>query len=81
MIPAVWRLAPRPSHHPTPQHIDDKRHLLRLWLSPLDARPLPEQFTALWGGVEPGARGGVGFVTGPEGGYIPLEAECGQLQI
>jgi hypothetical protein len=39
---------PQPLHL---QHVDDKRHLLRLWLSPEDARPLPEHFSDLWGGV------------------------------
>ncbi|KIY93513.1 hypothetical protein MNEG_14449 [Monoraphidium neglectum] len=63
------------------EHVDDKRHLLRLWLSPEDARPLPEHFSDLWGGVTPGARGGVGFKTGPEGGVFPLEAEVGQQKL
>ena len=30
---------------------------------------------------QPGARGGVGFRTGPEGGVIKLEAEVGQTKI
>jgi len=36
-----------------------KRHLLRLWLSSPDARPLPEVFAQRYGSLEPGARGGV----------------------
>jgi hypothetical protein len=37
----------------------EKRHLLRLWLSPLEARPLPEVFKQRFGSVEPGRRGGI----------------------
>lgn len=51
-----------------------KRHLLRLWLSPEDAPPLPPPYAELLGGsVEPGKRGGIvceGTVLN-----IPLEAE------
>ncbi len=36
-----------------------KRHLLRLWLAPEDARPLPPVFAERYGSVVPGARGGV----------------------
>lgn len=36
-----------------------KRHLLRLWLSSPDARPLPEVFAQRYGTVVPGLRGGV----------------------
>ena len=36
-----------------------KRHLLRLWLAPPDARPLPQVFADRYGSVAPGARGGV----------------------
>ena len=35
------------------------RHLLRLWLAPPKARPLPEVFSARYGGVTPGDRGGI----------------------
>jgi hypothetical protein len=38
---------------------DRRRHLLRLWLAPLDARPLPEVFAQRYGCVTPGRRGGV----------------------
>lgn len=36
-----------------------RRHLLRLWLAPESARPLPAVFAQRYGGVEPGRRGGV----------------------
>ena len=38
---------------------DRKRHLLRLWLAPINARPLPEVFTERFGSITPGDRGGV----------------------
>jgi hypothetical protein len=36
-----------------------RRHLLRLWLAPPDARPLPPVFAQRYGSVEPDGRGGV----------------------
>jgi hypothetical protein len=36
-----------------------KRHLLRLWLAPERARPLPESFAARYGSLVPGQRGGI----------------------
>jgi len=36
-----------------------KRHLLRLWLAPASARPLPPVFAERYGSVVPGQRGGV----------------------
>jgi Taurine catabolism dioxygenase TauD, TfdA family len=36
-----------------------KRHLLRLWLAPPEARPLPPVFAERYGAVTPGDRGGV----------------------
>jgi hypothetical protein len=36
-----------------------KRHLLRLWLAPAGARPLPPVFAERYGSVVPGARGGM----------------------
>ena len=36
-----------------------RRHLLRLWLAPADARPLPAVFAQRYGSVVAGARGGV----------------------
>jgi hypothetical protein len=35
------------------------RHLLRLWLAPPEARPLPEVFAPRYGSVVPGERGGI----------------------
>lgn len=53
---------------------DKRRHLLRLWLSPEDERPLPDVYSEILGGsVEPGKRGGIvceGTVLN-----VPLEAE------
>jgi hypothetical protein len=36
-----------------------KRHLLRLWIAPPNARPLPEVFAERFGSVIPGDRGGI----------------------
>jgi hypothetical protein len=36
-----------------------KRHLLRLWIAPATARPLPQLFAERYGSVVPGERGGV----------------------
>ncbi len=36
-----------------------QRHLLRLWMAPSSARPLPQVYAARYGGVEPGNRGGI----------------------
>ena len=53
---------------------DRRRHLLRLWLAPADARPLPPVYAQRYGSVVPGARGGVA----PRGGLVaPLEAGPG----
>ena len=41
-----------------------RRHLLRLWLAPADARPLPPVFAQRFGSVVPGARGGVTSAAG-----------------
>ena len=49
------------------------RHLLRLWLAPPQARPLPEVFAPRYGGVCPGERGGI-VVKGTRP-TVPLEAE------
>ena len=47
---------------------------MRLWVSPPNERPLPEQYAELWGSVQPGARGGINV-----GEHVrltvPLEAE------
>jgi hypothetical protein len=55
---------------------DRKRHLLRLWLAPENARPLPPVFAERYGSVTPGQRGGI-EVAGTR--YtIPWEANPGQ---
>ena len=36
-----------------------QRHLLRLWLAPVEARPLPPVFAERYGSITPGDRGGV----------------------
>ncbi|HEX4945240.1 MAG TPA: TauD/TfdA family dioxygenase [Blastocatellia bacterium] len=50
-----------------------KRHLLRLWLSPPNARELPPVYAERYGSLEPGNRGGV-IVQGTKL-IAPLEAE------
>jgi hypothetical protein len=35
------------------------RHLMRLWLAPRQARPLPEVYAQRYGGLQPGNRGGI----------------------
>ncbi len=51
-----------------------RRHLLRLWLAPTNARPLPPVYAQRYGSVVPGARGGVV----PKGPLVaPLEAGGG----
>ncbi len=42
--------------YPEPER---KRHLLRLWLAPPNARPLPEVYAQRFGSTTPGDRGGV----------------------
>ena len=49
------------------------RHLLRLWLAPASARPLPAVFAPRYGSVTPGDRGGI-VVRGTTP-KVPLEAE------
>jgi hypothetical protein len=49
------------------------RHLLRLWLAPPEARPLPQVYAARYGSVTPGDRGGI-VVRGTTL-RVPLEAE------
>lgn len=49
------------------------RHLLRLWLAPAEARPLPDVFAPRYGSVVPGERGGI-FLEGSTL-KVPLEAE------
>jgi hypothetical protein len=42
-----------------------RRHLLRLWLAPPEARPLPAVFADRYGGLIPGHRGGIHFPGSP----------------
>ena len=42
--------------YPEPER---KRHLLRLWLAPANARPLPDVYAERFGSTKPGDRGGV----------------------
>lgn len=49
------------------------RHLLRLWIAPPEARPLPEVFAPRYGSIVPGERGGI-FLEGTQL-KVPLEAE------
>jgi hypothetical protein len=39
--------------------VENKRHLLRLWLCPPDARPLPSVFAEVYGRITIGDRGGI----------------------
>ncbi|KAG2436556.1 hypothetical protein HYH02_011493 [Chlamydomonas schloesseri] len=56
----------------SPEHT---RHLLRLWVSPPNDRPLPEVYSEIMGGsVVPGKRGGI-FIQNADHNPIPLEAE------
>jgi hypothetical protein len=41
------------------QEPERRRHLLRLWLAPANARPLPPVYAQRYGSVTPGDRGGV----------------------
>ncbi|HXU37772.1 MAG TPA: TauD/TfdA family dioxygenase [Blastocatellia bacterium] len=50
-----------------------KRHLLRLWLAPANARPLPSVFAERFGSAAPGDRGGV--VARGAKRIAPLDAE------
>ncbi len=50
-----------------------RRHLLRLWLAPLQARPLPPVFAERYGSLIPGDRGGVAAKTANL--IAPLDAE------
>ena len=51
-----------------------KRHLLRLWLSPEGARPLPDYFAARYASLVPGDPGRGGIRTPRQGLNAPLEA-------
>jgi Taurine catabolism dioxygenase TauD, TfdA family len=58
--------------HPQPAR---RRHLLRLWLAPESARPLPPVFAQRYGSAVAGARGGVGVAD--DAGVMPLPEEWG----
>jgi len=49
-----------------------RRHLLRLWLAPAAAQPLPAVFAERFGGLAPGDRGGVSVA--PDRWIAPLDA-------
>lgn len=55
------------------QELENRRHLLRLWVAPSNDRPLPEEYAELWDSVEPGKRGGIYIGGTPL--TVPLEAE------
>lgn len=57
--------------YPEPER---KRHLLRLWLSPSNGRPLPPVFEERYGNIEPGTRRGGIKVPGADETVV-LEAE------
>ena len=50
-----------------------RRHLLRLWLAPRGARPLPPVFAQRYGSIIPGERGGVGVAK--DAAVMPLPEE------
>jgi hypothetical protein len=50
---------------------DRRRHLLRLWLAPPGAQPLPKVFAQRFGGVDVGRRGGLS---------VPRELWCAPLE-
>jgi len=52
-----------------------RRYLLRLWLAPPGARPLPSVFAQRYGSVVPGERGGVGVAD--DAAVLPLPDEDG----
>lgn len=54
--------------------MNERRHLLRLWVSPLQNRPLPEEYAELWDNTIPGQRGGI-VAEGQKQLTVPLEAE------
>ena len=56
----------------------EKRHLLRLWASPAEDRPIPSVFANTWGSTEVGDRGGWFLQEGEEPWY-PEEPIMGDL--
>jgi hypothetical protein len=57
-----------------------KRHLLRLWIAPTNARPLPEVFAERFGSIMPGERGGVS-VPGSSGTLVLGEEFSTEAQV
>jgi hypothetical protein len=56
------------------EDVEQRRHLLRLWLAPENDRPLPEEYLEIYGGsVEVGRRGGIRVEGTKE--HVVLEAE------
>jgi hypothetical protein len=51
-----------------------RRHLLRLWLAPPDARPLPPCYAQRYRSVMPGDRGGVFSTDGQLRAPVDLDA-------
>jgi hypothetical protein len=49
------------------------RHLLRMWLAPPEARPLPAAFAPRYGSIVPGDRGGI--VVKGTSLNVPLDAQ------
>jgi hypothetical protein len=54
-----------------------KRHLLRLWLAPPEARSLPQVFGERYGSLVPGARGGIQIT----GGRLSWETESPRIAV
>ena len=58
------------------QDFNERRHLLRMWIAPLNERPLPENFNDHYASTEIGKRGGIIVPIG-KGSYnrVPLDPE------
>jgi hypothetical protein len=57
-VPATTR-SYTPARHTRTGEAERRRHLLRLWLSPPGARPLPPVFAECYGDITIGDRGGI----------------------
>ena len=58
-IASLYVKLPRPEPNEDWPEAERKRHLLRLWLSPPGARPLPPVFAECYGDITIGDRGGI----------------------